>query len=292
MKAIDEDQLLQCLETALAGDAAALEKLLIALKDPLFRLSLRTLGNFADAEDATQEILVKIMTALASFERRSSIRTWAFRIGVNHLRDVVARRGHAPASFEEVAEQLGRGFALTPDFTRGQTAADPALELEAREIGLHCLQGILMCLDTDERLAYVLSEVFDLDTSTAAQVAGVGAATYRQRLSRGRRRLEAFLGQHCGLVNAAASCTCRRQAQALRRAQGGRPVRIRFARGAPATAEEIAQARADLSRLQRIALLFRNSPEWSTPDGVLEHVRRTILSSALFNTSETASRPN
>lgn len=283
MTPIDERGLLADLDAALAGDARALERLLAALKNPLFRLALRLLGNFADAEDATQEILVKIMTALASFQRRSSIRTWAFRIALNHVRDFAASRRAAGArSLETIAEQLDRGIAATPDYVHGASSPDPALELEAREVGLHCLQGILLCLDVDQRAAYVLCEVFDFDTRTAALIEGVSEAALRQRLSRGRRRLESFLGTHCGLISESAACTCARQADALRRTRGGRPIPIKFARGDRAGGwGEFERARAELTRLQRIGLAFRSHPDWPAPEDLFERVRETIRTSPL-----------
>lgn len=282
----NEKELLAYVDAALAGDAAALERLILALKDPLYRLALRMLGNFADAEDATQEILVKITTGLSSFERRASIRTWAFRVAVNHLRDASAsRRRTAAESFEAVAEQLEGGIALTPDYRGQTTSADPALELEAREIGLHCTQGILMCLDIDQRAAYVLSEVFDFDSRTAAQILDISEPAYRQRLSRARRALESFMGTHCGLVHDEARCTCERQAHALRKVRQGKPLRIQFARGTTPSHATVDAARAELSRLQRIAVVFRNSPEWSAPDSLLTNVRRVLGTSPLLKTN-------
>ncbi len=79
----------------MAGDADALEELLRSLKDPLFRLALRIPGNVADAEDATREVLMKITTALGSFELRS-IRTWAFRIAASHATDMALARPARP----------------------------------------------------------------------------------------------------------------------------------------------------------------------------------------------------
>jgi RNA polymerase sigma factor (sigma-70 family) len=279
----EDGDLIACVDAALAGDARSLEVLLIALKDPLFRLALRTLGNFADAEDATQEILVKIMTALASFERRSSLRTWAFRIAINHLRDVAAQRQRTAAkSLDEVAAALEHGLAITTDLAGAGTSADPALELEAREVGLHCLQGILMCLDVDQRLALVLSDVFLLDARSAARILDIDGATYRQRLSRARRRHAAFLHGNCGLVNPAARCTCRRQARALRRRRGKALV-LNFARGDdPNALRRLEDARVELSRLRRVALVLRDAPAWSAPEKILDDVRRVLSASPLF----------
>lgn len=288
MPTSDDRLLRDYADAAVKGDAAALEHLLAALKDPLFRLALRTLGNFADAEDATQEILVKVMTALAAFEHRSAITTWAYRIAVNHLRDVAAgRKTSAAVSFDALAAQLEKGIALTPDFRSTPHAPDPALELEAREIGLHCLQGMLLCLDVDQRTAYVLTDVFDFDTATAAQIAGINEAAYRQRLSRARRALEHFMGTQCGLVDDAAPCRCERQAQASRHIRGGRPMALKFARGdVSASQAAVTEARAELVRLQRIALLFRASPAWSAPATMLANVRRLLQGSALLQTKD------
>ncbi|MEY4168023.1 MAG: hypothetical protein RIR52_1847 [Acidobacteriota bacterium] len=61
--------------SAIAGDLEAIESLVRSLQDEIYRLALRMLGNREDAEDSTQEILIRIVTRLAQFEFRSSLRT-------------------------------------------------------------------------------------------------------------------------------------------------------------------------------------------------------------------------
>src|ERR1035438_3517294 len=61
---------------------------LSALQDDLYGLSLRMLCNRDDAEDATQEILIRIVTRLSQFDFRSKLKTWAYRVGVNYILDV------------------------------------------------------------------------------------------------------------------------------------------------------------------------------------------------------------
>ena len=70
------------IDRAIAGDASALEALLAEITDPVFGLALRMLGHVADAQDATQEILLRVMTRLASFEGRSAFSTWVYRLSV------------------------------------------------------------------------------------------------------------------------------------------------------------------------------------------------------------------
>ena len=72
-------------DKATSGDKKALETLVTDVQDMIFNLSLRMLGTFADAEDATQDILLKMITHLSSFRGESRVTTWVFRIAVNLL---------------------------------------------------------------------------------------------------------------------------------------------------------------------------------------------------------------
>ena len=76
----------QLVVKAVSGNQDSLEAILTGVKDMVFNLSLRMLGTIPDAEDATQEILIKIMTHLSSFRHDSSLSTWAFSIAANHLK--------------------------------------------------------------------------------------------------------------------------------------------------------------------------------------------------------------
>ena len=72
-------------QRAAAGDRAAAEALVAAVSGDVYNLALRMLGHVADAEDAAQEILIIVITHLGSFEGRSSVRTWVWRIASRHL---------------------------------------------------------------------------------------------------------------------------------------------------------------------------------------------------------------
>ena len=73
---------------ARGGDRKALEDLIERHQAWIYNTALRMLFHPQDAEDATQEILVKVVTRLSSFEGRSSFRTWLYRIVANHLLNV------------------------------------------------------------------------------------------------------------------------------------------------------------------------------------------------------------
>src|SRR6478672_4371201 len=73
---------------AIGGDREALDLVARELQGDIYGLALRMLWNKEDAEDATQEILVRIVTRLAQFDFRSRLKTWAYRVAVNHILDV------------------------------------------------------------------------------------------------------------------------------------------------------------------------------------------------------------
>lgn len=132
----------QRIEQAAGGDQKALETLLCSVQDMVFNLSLRMLGLVPDAEDATQEILIKVMTRLGSFRQESQFSTWVFRIAVNHLQSyrkgMFARR---PLSFEIYGEDIASGReADVPDMTGGVDGA-----LLERELKLSCTNVMLQC---------------------------------------------------------------------------------------------------------------------------------------------------
>ncbi len=85
MKHKTNEELQALVGEATAGDKKALEALIAGVQDIVFNLSLRMLGTFADAEDATQDILLKMITHLSSFRGDSSFTTWVFCIAANHL---------------------------------------------------------------------------------------------------------------------------------------------------------------------------------------------------------------
>ena len=65
----NNEELTTLLEKATAGDERSLETVILSIQDLVFNLSLRMLGSFPDAEDATQEILLKVITHLSSFRK-------------------------------------------------------------------------------------------------------------------------------------------------------------------------------------------------------------------------------
>ena len=120
---------------ATAGDKKALETLVAGVQDMVFNLSLRMLGTFADAEDAAQDILLKMITHLSSFRGDSAFTTWVFRIAVNHLKNYKKHMfARFPLSFEYYGDDIENGkLQDVPDLTQNVEKELLAEELKDRK---------------------------------------------------------------------------------------------------------------------------------------------------------------
>jgi RNA polymerase sigma factor (sigma-70 family) len=201
----DESSLEQLARLAIDGDRGALDVVVRELQSRVYHLALRMLWNREDAEDATQEILVRIVTRLSQFDFRSRLHTWAFRVAVNYILDVkksATERLHL--SFERFADTLTAGLDLEVD-------ADAEHSLLIEEVKVGCTLAMLQCLDRPHRLAYVLGEIMELKGPEAAEVLDVSPELFRKRLQHARASVLSFTKSYCGLASDTAPCRCDRQ---------------------------------------------------------------------------------
>jgi RNA polymerase sigma factor (sigma-70 family) len=271
----DEATLEEWVQAVTRGDKAAAERLLGAIQGDVYRLSLRMLGHPEDAEDATQEILLVILTHLASFRGESSFRTWCWRVASHHL--LRARRGRMErVTFDSIAELLEDGGRDEP-LELSQAEA----QLLAREVRLRCTEAMLLGLDRDLRIAFVLVEILSLTGEEAAEVLEVDAATYRKRLSRARVRLLEFLRAQCGIFDPKNPCRCEKQvASAMERGQLLRE-ELLFARHPRRSGDtRVERCTDEVDDLLRAASVLRH-PDYAAPPGLLARIRAIVLSERL-----------
>lgn len=193
---------------AIGGDKDALNQLVTALQGDLYGLSLRMLCNREDAEDATQEILIRIVTRLSQFDFRSKLKTWAYRVAVNYILDVKKSAvERLRMTFEQLAEDITGGLSET-----APPEAEQSLLVEEVKIG--CSFGMLQCLDRDHRLSYILGEIMEMQGPEAAEILEISPELFRKRLQLARTAMRRFMKSYCGLVSDAAPCHCNRQVPA------------------------------------------------------------------------------
>jgi RNA polymerase sigma factor (sigma-70 family) len=252
-------------ERARRGDREALGSVLESLRTPLHRLATSMFWDREDAEDATQEALIAVMTNLAGFRGESTLSTWAYRIAVRlYLRRRQSHTERSGVTFDSFAADLLDGLAAT-DSTR------PDAELLAEELRIGCTLAVLQCLDRDERLVFILGDVLALPGEEAAQIVGTTHDVYRKRLSRVRRRIREFVSGHCGVVNPSAPCRCRRRIDVA--VGGGRmqPERLRFVERSM-----VEDAKLQIQELHDVAALFRSAGAFDSPADLTTQVLRVL----------------
>ena len=190
---------------AQGGDAGALDAVVRFAQDRVYPLAVRMLADPVSAQDATQEILIRVVTKLSTFKGQSAFGTWVYRVATNHLltaRKIIAQ--DPGLSFDAFAQDLLNGLA-------DERTMAPEDHLMLNQLRVRCTMAMLLCLDRNHRAAYVLGEVLELDHREAAQVLDIAPATFRKRLSRARQDVQRFTAQSCGLANRAAPCSCRKR---------------------------------------------------------------------------------
>lgn len=181
-----------------------MEEQLLKIQDMVFSLALRMLGSVPDAEDASQEILLRAWKALPSFRGESKLSTWVYRISVNYLLDErKSRFSERPLSFEFYGEDILHGELR--DLPDEHQSADRALLTE--ELKRSCTNVLLQCLPPEDRCIFVLGTMFRVKSELAGELLGLTAENYRQRFSRVRRRVADFLKEYCGACGGG-KCFC------------------------------------------------------------------------------------
>lgn len=285
---------MQLVAHAIEGNKAALETLLGGVQDMVFNLSLRMLGQISDAEDAAQEILLRVMTHLSSFQGQSQFSTWVFRIAVNYLN--TCRKGmfaQRPLSFEIYGEDIECGRERdVPDMSAG---VDKAL-LE-KELKLSCSNVMLQCFDAQSRCIYILGTMFRLDSRVAAEILDMTPEAYRQRLSRLRKKMGEFLSAYCGL-SGTGKCACARRTNYAIATHRLDPARMEYQAMETCAPQKLAgcggaqEMTEAMEQLDAMSQIFAQLPAYRTP-AQLKTLLQELINSKNFaravNTQEAAS---
>ena len=191
----------------LEGNKKSLEKLIKRHQDYIYTISLKLFFNHDDALDATQEILIKIITRLKSFKGKSSFKTWLYRIAVNHFLNSPKKK------MEIILSQNSSSFAGFSEISQEEEAKISQEELE--EMRVMCSTAMLMCLDREQRLLYIIGEIFGADHNLGAELFEITPSNYRVKLHRAKTDLLRFVSGKCGLVNQKNPCRCNKKTKMM-----------------------------------------------------------------------------
>jgi RNA polymerase sigma factor (sigma-70 family) len=263
----------QTVHEARNGNRQALETIIAQVQDKIYGLAMRMLGQAEDAEDETQEILIKVITHLSEFREESAFTSWVYRIACNHLLTTRKRNNERTGITFELLEDLISDEARKP---YPSTFSQPEREILRVEARVGCLQGLLICLESEYRMAYILGDVFEVTSDEGAYVLGITPESFRKRLSRARERLQRFMIKNCGLVNQKNPCSCDKKACLDLDWGGFDPNYPARKKGAVQTRKEALAQFKELSEIERVTELFRRYPEYQSPESFTYIVKDLI----------------
>jgi RNA polymerase sigma-70 factor (ECF subfamily) len=165
------------------GDAAAFEEVYGRFGELVFNLALRLAGDREDAADLTQEVFLRVYRHLGKFNGRSTLKTWIYRVALNHCRSKLGRR-RLPARPLDAGD--GRIDPIDP-------ARGPEARALAGDAGRR-VTAALAALPPAFREAVVLRDLEGLTYEEIAEVLGMRIGTVRSRIARGRDALRRLLG--------------------------------------------------------------------------------------------------
>lgn len=197
---MNKEEMKAIIDLAIDGDRNALEIVVIEINNFIFNISLRMLGNINDAEDVTQDILMKILSKLSTFNNKSSFKTWVYRITVNFLLDYKRNLDYS-LNFDSFANDL--------KISQVESEKSSNNDLE-NELKLSCTNIMLQCLSPKARCIFILGTIFKVDSITASEILNIRPENYRQILSRSRKKVGNFLAQYCEHAGGEI-CSCNRR---------------------------------------------------------------------------------
>lgn len=270
MKHITNEELLALIEKATAGDKKSLETVILSVQDLVFNLSLRMLGTFPDAEDATQDILLKIVTHLSSFKGESSFSTWVFRIATNHLKNYQKHMfAKFPLSFEFYGDDIRNGkIDDVPDLTQNVEKS-----ILAEELKLSCTNVMLQCLDTESRCIFILGTMFKADSRIAGDILGITPEAYRQRLSRIRSKVADFLKEYCGEYGQG-KCRCADRVNYAIQNHRISPAQLDFTTAIPM--EMMVEVKEAMEDIDELSQEFAFCKTYQSPAGLKEFIQKFL----------------
>ncbi len=264
-------------ERAKEGNQQALEAVLRSIQDRVYNLALRMLQVPADAEDAAQEILVKVVTHLSEFRGESAFPTWVYRIATNYLLTTRKRRAEQrEMTLQALGVQLEYSLAL------GEAEVPDGHEerLLIEEVQFNCILGMLVCLDRVHRITLILGEIFEVTSEEGAYIMETTPVNFRKRLSRARNQIRGFVQQKCGIVNPANPCRCSKHVGNKIHYGLLNPNKLEYAVAVQMPSfEEIKHKHAqEMCELGDTAALFQTLPAYAAPETAVEGIKELLYS--------------
>jgi RNA polymerase sigma factor (sigma-70 family) len=281
-------------KNSVRGNSRALETLIRRYQHWIYNLVLRMVYDPANAQDITQDILIKIITKLHTFKEKSKFKTWLYRITCNHVINIKknSREKNGTVTFS----QYWKNIQNTPNCDFSDTRVQGVeTKLIVDEIKFECMLGMLLCLKPVSRLAFILGVLFQFEDTVASQLMNIKRVNFRKILSRARKELYNFMHDKCSLMKPGNPCRCKRKLKAMIAAGAVDPVKLRFNSGYVKKVKQMIPKKWEIfSNVydSKVIELFRDHPFKNQPDFYkrLAHIINTAQLLKLFSIEKKPAR--
>ena len=244
------------------GSKTALEGITVAIQDDVYHLALRFLVNPENGKDATQDILIKVITNMSSFRFESKFKTWVYRLAVNYL-----------ISEKKVRDKdLGLTFDLykidlESDLTNaGELKNDPEYQVLLNELRISCTMAMLLFLNLPHRMAYILGDILEMRHEEASNILQISKQNFRKQLSRARAKVIEFTSESCGLINKCAKCHCEKKITGAIERKRVRPDNIFYSGNGQYSYAEIKDLLLETRKSMKNLTLQKSIKAYNCPD--------------------------
>ncbi|MEA3340802.1 MAG: RNA polymerase sigma factor [Chloroflexota bacterium] len=182
---LSDEKLVHLCQGRAPGDSRPFRALAARYRGRVINTAYRFLGNPHDAEDAAQEVFLKVYRGLPGFQSASSFSTWLYTITVNVCKNRLRRRSRRPTLLEPDLKSMGVRLPKTPSAERA------AIAHERRD----SIQETLNRLSETQREALILRDVQGLGYQQIAEVLGIGLSASKMRVRRARLAFRELYGE-------------------------------------------------------------------------------------------------
>lgn len=264
---MEEQELIQkCLQ----GDRRSLEKIIDSVQTQIFNLSLRFLWNRMDAEDATQEILLKLIANLSKYDGRSKFSTWSYRVATNYLINLKQTRIEATlTSFDVFAEDL-KTFKAPIEYNL------PDKGLLEKEMKVSCTLVMLQCLNREQRLSFILGSILKVNSKVGSEITDTTPENFRKRLEQSRKILSSFLNNNCGVYNPANNCRCSKRINTALACGRMEKSNLNFA-------DKIESYNNEMEELSSLSGIYQNHGTFRSTSDMISHLNEIIATKRIIS---------
>lgn len=183
----DREKLL--LDKAKTGDVTAFEELIEGYQRKIFNIALRIVGNYDDANDLAQEVLIRIYKSIGNFKEQSSFSTWIYRITTNVCLDDIRKRKNRKVISLDEEIRVEDGEMQRQIVSNDPLPEDTAERGELREL----VNGAIRSLSEEHRLVIVLRDLQGFSYEEIARILKCPEGTIKSRINRARQALKNVL---------------------------------------------------------------------------------------------------